>query len=488
MNHVLIGVMPLIQAIASTSEVRHEAIVDAPLAEVWAAFTTKEGVESWMVAHGEVDLRVGGKMRTHYDPKGTLGDPNTIENTILSFEPMRMLSIKATKPPENFPFKKAIESMWSVVYFDELGPERTRVTCVGMGYGDDEESRKLREHFANRKTPASVEEGERLLRSLVGEWTLDHRLPDGGVLRGRMVAREIMDGEFVLSESWLGGEGELKPHGHAIFGRDPVGGGLRVWDFGDGGKVSGAPITVADGNKLLYDWTMHTLDGKTKRFFIDDTLEDSDSLRFAIYELKPGDPRGQKPADAKPMVGAVWKRTRATAAAPESAGHSPQVRVSDKRIDKEVVVAAPIRDVWNAWTTSEGIKGFFAPASKIEMKVGGSYDIYFMPDAPAGSRGAEDCHVLSFLPMEMLAFTWSAPPQWPEIRKERTSVVLRFEDLGDKRVRVKLAHVGFGEGAEWDEVQKYFESAWGVVLQRLEQRFAQASTGPAAHTASASPK
>lgn len=126
---------------------RHEALIDAPVAEVWEAFTTKKGIESWMVAHGEFDLRVGGKMRTHYDTKGVIGDENTIENTILSYEPMRMLSIKATKCPANFPLKAAIDKMWTVVYFEPVGSDQTRVTCVGMGFDDDEESQKLREHF-----------------------------------------------------------------------------------------------------------------------------------------------------------------------------------------------------------------------------------------------------------------------------------------------------------------------------------------------------
>jgi WD40 repeat protein/uncharacterized protein YndB with AHSA1/START domain len=133
---------------ASAGDVlRHEVVVDAPPEEVWEAFTTKKGVESWMVAQGDVDLRIGGKMRTHYNPKGVLGDENSIENTILSYEPMRMLSIKATKCPASFPFKASIDNMWTVVYLEPVGSDQTRVTCVGMGYGDDEESQKLRTHF-----------------------------------------------------------------------------------------------------------------------------------------------------------------------------------------------------------------------------------------------------------------------------------------------------------------------------------------------------
>ena len=125
----------------------HEGVVAAPVSEVWAAFTTKKGQESWMVAHSEVDLRVGGLMRTHYDPKGALGDPGTIENTIISFDPERMLSIRVTKPPEKFPFPAAVRNMWTVIYFEPAGPRATRVRIVGLGFGGDEESKKMRAFF-----------------------------------------------------------------------------------------------------------------------------------------------------------------------------------------------------------------------------------------------------------------------------------------------------------------------------------------------------
>ncbi len=115
---------------------------------MWAAFVTKEGQESWNVAHAEVDLKVGGKMRTHYDPKGVIGDPGTIEQTILAFEPNQLLAVQVTGSPANFPFKEAVRKMWTVVHFEDAGPGRTRLRVVGVGYGDDDESRKLKAFFA----------------------------------------------------------------------------------------------------------------------------------------------------------------------------------------------------------------------------------------------------------------------------------------------------------------------------------------------------
>jgi uncharacterized protein YndB with AHSA1/START domain len=132
---------------ARPDQVVNEGIIEAPVEAVWAALTTKEGLESWNVAHAEIDLKVGGKMRTHYDPKGVIGDPNTIENTVLAFEPSRLLVMQVANPPAKFPFKDAIRKMWTVIHFEEAGPGLTRLRIVGVGYGDDEESRKLRGFF-----------------------------------------------------------------------------------------------------------------------------------------------------------------------------------------------------------------------------------------------------------------------------------------------------------------------------------------------------
>ena len=99
------------------------------------------------MAHAEIDLKIGGLMRTHYDRNGKIGDPQTIDNTILCFEPNRMLAIQVKNPPASFPFKSAIQKMWTVIHLEEAEASRTRMRIDGIGYGDDEESRKLRDFF-----------------------------------------------------------------------------------------------------------------------------------------------------------------------------------------------------------------------------------------------------------------------------------------------------------------------------------------------------
>lgn len=125
-----------------------EGVIQAPVAEVWRVFTTAEGFKKLGVAQCEIDFCIGGLIRTHYDPNGVLGDEGTIQNEILAYEPPRILSLRIHRPPKGFPFSESTwKRTWSVVTLTDLGDGRTHVRLAGMGYTDDDESRKMREFF-----------------------------------------------------------------------------------------------------------------------------------------------------------------------------------------------------------------------------------------------------------------------------------------------------------------------------------------------------
>jgi len=144
-------------------------------------------------------------------------------------------------------------------------------------------------------------------------------------------------------------------------------------------------------------------------------------------------------------------------------------------IRKAVIVPAPIGDVWKAMTTEKGVVTFFAPGAAVELAVGGKYEMYFAPKQPKGQKGGEGNKILSFSPEEMLSFTWNAPPSLPEVRKEKTWVVLTFKPLEAGKTQVSLIHLGWRIGEEWQKALQYFDKAWEVVLGRLQYRF---QTGP----------
>lgn len=144
----------------STAPLEHEGIVAAPIEKVWAAWTTRAGLESWMAPHASIDWRIGGRMRSNYNPAGSLDDPSVIENEILTYEPLRMFSMRVSQAPADFPFANAIRDMWTVVYFEPVDAAHTRVRIVSLGFTADDESQQMRAFFeqGNAITLAQLQE------------------------------------------------------------------------------------------------------------------------------------------------------------------------------------------------------------------------------------------------------------------------------------------------------------------------------------------
>lgn len=139
-----------------------------------------------------------------------------------------------------------------------------------------------------------------------------------------------------------------------------------------------------------------------------------------------------------------------------------------KKIEITRIVSSNKKKVWSLWTTQEGIASFFAPSNKIELEIGGAFELYFIADNPVGSKGSEGCKILSYVPHEMLSFSWNAPPQFPNVRGQHTWCVLRFEEIEGGLMGIEFVHLGWGEGEEWDQVYDYFGKAWQQVFDSFE--------------------
>jgi uncharacterized protein YndB with AHSA1/START domain len=137
----------------------NEGVVDAPVEEVWKALTTSEGYKILGPAQAEVDLRIGGTIRSRYSNTGPLGDEETIENVILAYEPPVMIAMRIQKTPKGFPFKEAWKHTWTVVTLEPLEGNRTKVRGASLGYGTDEESLAMKKFFerGNQQTIENIQ-------------------------------------------------------------------------------------------------------------------------------------------------------------------------------------------------------------------------------------------------------------------------------------------------------------------------------------------
>ena len=144
-------------------------------------------------------------------------------------------------------------------------------------------------------------------------------------------------------------------------------------------------------------------------------------------------------------------------------------QINNKSIVKNRTIEIPLDALWKKWTTTTGLKTFFGAENKMELSIGGPFEIYFMMENPYGTRGSEGCQVLSFLPQKMLSFSWNAPPHFEAIRNgsHHTWVVVEMEVVSDNQTKISLTHLGWLDGNDWEEVYAYFEKAWDMVMDNL---------------------
>ena len=306
-----------------------QGVVKAPIAEVWKVFSTADGFKKLGSALCEVDFRIGGLIRTHYNPKGTLGDEGTIQNEILAFEPEHMLAFRIQKPPKGFPFaEETWKHVWSVITLTDVGDGRTHVRIAGVGYPATEDGTKMRKFFE-------------------------------------------------------------------------------------------------DGNAYV--------------------------LKYLQNQFDAASPKPTGPAHAAaPLAPITMERT----------------------------IELPREETWKLFTTSQGWKQVLGADSNIELRPGGKFELLFGSNAPKGQQGSEGCTVLSFVPNQMISYTWTAPPKFAHARANFTWVVVHFDELAPARTRIRLDHLGFTEKAaehpdhreEWEQVRAYFQLAWGSVLDKIKAK------------------
>src|SRR5579872_4738698 len=73
---------------------RIESTVAASPKEVWKAFTTVDGLKTWIAPVVSIDLHIGGTLSTHYDKTAAIGSPGTIRLGIVNYLEGELMTLK----------------------------------------------------------------------------------------------------------------------------------------------------------------------------------------------------------------------------------------------------------------------------------------------------------------------------------------------------------------------------------------------------------
>ena len=109
---------------------RIEVTVPASRAEVWKAFSTSEGLSTWLAPGAVVDLKPGGEWMVHFPGGSSAG------GTIVSFAPQKEIVISALAP-EQFPTVRAQHTTAKFELEDHGTQTLVRLTQTGWKDGDE---------------------------------------------------------------------------------------------------------------------------------------------------------------------------------------------------------------------------------------------------------------------------------------------------------------------------------------------------------------
>src|SRR3984957_2168541 len=165
--------------------------------------------------------------------------------------------------------------------------------------------------------------------------------------------------------------------------------------------------------------------------------------------------------------GAYGQIPHAVAGAPISASKA-QRRAPAKVLRIELSIPAPVRDVWDAFTTKQGLSSWLAPDVSVELKPGGDWLVKF----PGSTGGGA---IVSFIPEKELVINALAPDRFPHVRAARTRATFTFTADGNSTL-VSLTQTGWQSGAEWDAAYEYLAAGNAQLLATLHRRFVAGPT------------
>lgn len=144
----------------------------------------------------------------------------------------------------------------------------------------------------------------------------------------------------------------------------------------------------------------------------------------------------------------------------------------ERTLCHEAVIAAPVGQVWELWATSEGLASWAAPIVAMDARSGGTFESNYDPNGRIGAAGNIRNRVIAAVPNALLVIQVShAPPGFAhEAEVQQLATAITLEAIDADHTRVRVAMIGYREGAAFDELYQFFDRGNAWTLSKLEQR------------------
>ena len=111
-------------------------VVPININETWKLFTTDEGLKKWIAPVAKIDMKIGGSIKTNYDPNKTVDDTSSIKLDIINYIEYEMLTLKVNLN-NNFPpeAKREDKNLQEILQFVKVDDNKTKIISSMVGWG-----------------------------------------------------------------------------------------------------------------------------------------------------------------------------------------------------------------------------------------------------------------------------------------------------------------------------------------------------------------
>jgi len=163
------------------------------------------------------------------------------------------------------------------------------------------------------------------------------------------------------------------------------------------------------------------------------------------------------------------------ASAQEVRNTSYTTKTGERVLRIETVVSVPAEEVWNAWTTPQGLSKWIAPVVAVDLKIGGKIQTNYDPKAKIGGAGTIELPIINYIEKQLITLKVDLNDSFPKkVRDEDRNLqeIVQIVDLGTGKTRITSSMVGWGSGKEWDDAYSFFARGNEWTYQQLAKHFA----------------
>ncbi|MCF5889493.1 SRPBCC domain-containing protein [Aeromonas veronii] len=136
-----------------------------------------------------------------------------------------------------------------------------------------------------------------------------------------------------------------------------------------------------------------------------------------------------------------------------------------------IVIPAPIKSVWDEFTTENGVRNFMAPVCHVIAQPNGPFEIFFENLGDNNEQSSKGSYFLSVIPHRLLSLSWSFSSRFPSLKNQKILICIYFKSKGDNTLVSFYQEAGLSNG-DWAYGCEFSRNLWeNIFLPRLKRRF-----------------